>query len=323
MSIAILRVVYPSSQPSPSLARRRPRSAKSFALRVTACMERTEMAICGPSGTAHELAERLDRILRRRAFEVDIERLDECEVLVQVTGLLREREDERCREVNLIHAWMSGPDNFGEPGARADWDEAWRCEVGRRACVETVRHCSCGGTRTLIAESWTGIDHASQRGLFLNRGISVALYQCPACGSESNLGWEPPTWISAVARTAARIEQEMEGSRAAGGPKRLMLCPPEGIQFVAEPRVRPERLVAHPHYPPEPFEDQPTHLWALPLPLLLAAPSLRRRGASWLRDHRPAATWIRVIATTRQRLVRSKTRLGSSIQTRLVRRKCP
>jgi hypothetical protein len=64
----------------------------------------------------------------------------------------------------------------------------------------------CGEPLTwLIAESTRGIRHTLQVGV----GIPVRLWRCTLCEQITHDGWVPPTWVSAVAREAGRIEREL------------------------------------------------------------------------------------------------------------------
>ena len=64
----------------------------------------------------------------------------------------------------------------------------------------------CGEPMVLEAESAYGRLLGETA---INKGIPIARWRCQVCGSRVFEGWSPPTWISATARAAIRIEKEL------------------------------------------------------------------------------------------------------------------
>jgi hypothetical protein len=63
-----------------------------------------------------------------------------------------------------------------------------------------------------LAESTRGVRlHAN---LHFGAGIPVRLWRCRRCERVTHEGWIPPTWISAVAREADKIEAELDAAIA-------------------------------------------------------------------------------------------------------------
>jgi hypothetical protein len=154
-----------------------------------------------------DLAKQLDELFPTWALKVDPAQLDDRDALAQLADTLRAAADDCWRRVELIRVSTS------DSGTCIDEDAtnaAWQHEIERRTCEVTVRQCPCGTERTLIAESPTGLKHASAFGPWVNTGIAVARYRCASCGSESHIGWLPPTWINAIDRAASRIRTELQ-----------------------------------------------------------------------------------------------------------------
>jgi len=60
---------------------------------------------------------------------------------------------------------------------------------------------------SLVAQSARGREIARLGNV--NRGIPFAIWRCTRCEGITFEGWEPPTWISAVARAREEIRREL------------------------------------------------------------------------------------------------------------------